>query len=454
MKTFTFRTARLLCLLIVVAVTPRQARALELPIRISVNYILNASGNRPVSGDINTDDDVNAQVERANEILKENGTEYKFHLLGINEVAGQSAYYSLNVSEASRDVIRYAAQANPTAWHWRNDAINMYINAGTSSAISDFPPDNNIILFNQNIFDTTMMHEVGHSLSLYHTHESGGDGCSDTLPDDDSWTRDQIALNAYGHVYAECTASQRILVNNTWENLMSYHDGDNRHIITPQQNDRMSVLTYADRTWLLTDTPVYIKVGSPIYPWPIDMGSWTFPYPTIQSAIDAGEADDRTLILISSSSHADPTSVIDTDTDIITRRGTSLIHEMPPAYELRHDLENSTNRAVREAVVEAQNLAREGDEEGSLAALRTAAKLAEGRERQALLIEIGDRLKAREEFDEASTFYSRAADESDQPGLKKRFQQKAEKMKKLKAKKLERSKSQQVKDDNVEEEQP
>ena len=59
-----------------------------------------------------------------------------------------------------------------------------------------------------------------------------------------------------------------------------------------------------------------------------------------------------------------------------------------------------------------------------------------------------------EEFDEASTFYSRAADESEQPGLKKRFQKKAEKMKELKAKKLGRTKSQQAEEDNGKEEEP
>ena len=453
MKTYPTNIGRLPCLLVSLALSAQRVSALELPVRVSVNFILNASDNRPGTGDINTDAEVNAQVERANEILRENGTEYKFHLLGINEVFGEEEFFSLMASGnngANRDLIRDAAQADPTTWHWRTDAINMYINAGTGSATSDFPPDNNIIMFNQNIFDTTMMHEVGHTVNLYHTHQSGGDFCSDTLPDNSGWDRDDIAQNSYGLNYSQLNASQQALVDNTWENLMSYHDGDNRHIITPQQGDRVSNLTYDD-LWMLTDTPVYIKYGAPSSG---ANGSWDHPYPTIQSAINAGQVNNRTLVLMSSSAHADPSSVLDTNTDLITRRGTSTIREMPPEYELRHDLENSTNTSVAVAVILSQNLAREGDEEGSLAAIRQAAKLAKGKERHALLIEIGDRLRAREEFDEAETFYSLAAAESDQPGLKKRFGKKAKKMKALKAKQLERMKLQNKGNNDTEEDQP
>jgi len=447
MKTCTIPIGWLLGLLLALALPAQLAWSLELPVRVSVNFILNSSGNRPATGSINTDAEVNAQVERANEILKENSTEYKFHLLGINEVSGQSAYYGLDSTSANRDAIRSAAQANPSTWHWRTDAINMYINGGTGSAISDFPPDNNIVLFNQNIWDMTMMHEVGHSVYLYHTHQGPSDYCADTLPDNEYWNRDEIASNSYGVVYAGCTPAQQALVDNTWENLMSYHDGDNRHIITPQQGDRVSDLTYDD-LWMLTDTPVYIKSAE----WPTGAnGSWDNPYATIQAAINAGQDNNRTLVLMSSGLHLSPYSVLTNNTKLITRRGTSIIEEMPPPYELRHDLENSTNNAVAQAVEEAQTQTRAGDEEGSLAAIRRAAELAKGKERHALLIEIGDRLKAKDEFDEAETFYSLAAAESDQPDLKKRFERKAKKMKVLKAKKLERIQRQQADSNDTEE---
>jgi hypothetical protein len=453
MKIQNIPMGRLLCLLLVAAMPVRQVCAIEVPIRVSVNFILNASDNRPATGDINTDDEVYDQVQRAIEILAENGTEYKFQLLGINEVFGEEEFYNLpsgGNNGANRDAIRDAAIADPTTWHWRTDAINMYINGSDVgySAISDFPPDNNIILFNQYAYDPLMLHEVGHSVNLYHTHQSGGDACSDTLPDDEDWTRDEISQNSYGLNYSQLNASQQALVDNTWENVMSYHDVDNAHILTPQQSNRMSNQTYDD-LWMLSDTPVYIKDGASSTG---ANGSWDNPYPTIQAAINAGQVNNRTLVMMSSSSHDDPSTVLDTNTDIITRRGTSVIQGKERDYELPHNLENSTNSAVAAEVLLSQNLAREGDAEGSLAAIQRAAGLAKGRERHALLIEIGDRLKAREKFDEAEAMYALVAEESDQPGLKKRFGKKAEKMKKLKAGKLEQQ--QQAESNDAEEEQP
>jgi hypothetical protein len=418
----------------------QQVWSLELPIRVSVNFILNASSNRPATGDLNTDAEVNALVQRANEILTENRTEYKFQLLGINEVVGESEFYNLpsgGNNGANRDAIRNAAIADPTTWHWRTDAINMYINGCNLgySAISDFPPNNNIVFFNQYAYEPLMLHEVGHSVNLLHTHQGGGDGCSDTLPDDQDWTRDQISQNSYGLNYSQLNAAQQALVDNTWENLMSYHDVDNTHIITPQQGDRMSTQTYTDRNWLLTDTPVYIKDGAPSAG---ANGSWNNPYPTIQAAINAGQVNNRTLVLMASSSHDNPTSVLDANTDLITRRGSSTIDGKMRDYEVGYDLENSTNAALAAAVLLSQNLAREGDAEGSLAAIRKAADLAKGRDRLALLTEIGDRMKAKDEFDEAERFYTLAAAESDQPALTARFSKKAQQMKVLKEKKAEK----------------
>ena len=40
--------------------------AQQVPVRLSFKFILNASGNRPVTGDINTDAEVTAQLLRAN----------------------------------------------------------------------------------------------------------------------------------------------------------------------------------------------------------------------------------------------------------------------------------------------------------------------------------------------------------------------------------------------------
>ena len=71
----------------------------------------------------------------------------------------------------------------------------------------------------------------------------------------------------------------------------------------------------------------------------------------------------------------------------------------PTIFE--YDLENSKNPVVRQAVIRAQNLAKAGDEAGSLAAMREAAELAKGKERHVLLLEVAQRLQAKQDFDEA-----------------------------------------------------
>ncbi len=417
--------------------------ATEVKVRLSFKFILNSSGSRPATGNFNTDQEIIDQVAFGDNLYRDFISEFRHLRYEIVNVSGQSAYYLNGATSADRDEIRNLALANKTAWSWRDNAINVYITGASATAISKFPPDNDIIIMCQSVYDTTLAHEVGHSLNLLHTHEGGGaDGCSDTLPDDDNWTnRDQMAQNSYGLNYSQLNSSQKAAVDRTWNNLMSYHEPNNRAYLTGCQMDRESDQGYTDRTWLLTRIPTYIEVGAPTYPFPIDMGSWAFPYPTIQAAINAGETASRVLVLMAGT-HADPTSVITTDTDIVTRRGVSYCREVEPEYALPYNVEDSTNPAVRSAVVRAQQLDMQGDGTNALAALVEAAQAARGRERDALQLEIGQRLQAMEHFVEAETYFTRLATEADQPALRATGLKKAEKMK---AKEQERIKKQQAK---------
>ena len=403
--------------------------AAEPEVRLSFKFILNSSGNRPATGNINTDAEIDEQVTRANEIYAEYISEFRHLRYEVLNVSGQSAYYLNDASEADRDEIRNAAIANPGAFYWRNNAINIYITGANDSAISKFPPDNDIIILCQGIYDPTVAHEVGHSLNLLHTHQdSGADGCSDTLDDNSDWTsKDQMAQNSYGLNYSQLNSAQKALVDNTWGNLMSYHDPDNRHVLTGCQMDRESAQGYTDRSWLLTQIPTYIKVGAVILPI-VDMGSWTFPYPTIQDAINAGEVNNRALILLTGI-HADPSSVITTDTDLIPRRGSATIQELPPAYRLPYNVEDSTNAAVRAAVVRAQEFDMQGNATNALASLEAAAQVASGRERDAIQLEIGQRLQALKRFPEAEHYFALVSTQADQPELRATAQRRVAVMK-------------------------
>ena len=62
------------------------------------------------------------------------------------------------------------------------------------------------------------------------------DDVADTLPDRACWTANDIATNYYHSNYAVLPAGQQIAVNNTYNNLMSYHPV--RSWLTPGQMDR------------------------------------------------------------------------------------------------------------------------------------------------------------------------------------------------------------------------
>ena len=409
------------------------------PIRLSFKFILNGSSNRPPTGAINTDAEVIAQVERGNAIFSRWISEFRIQELEIVDVEGAQGFYNAGTSQ--RDSLRNAAVANPGLFHWRTDAINFYITAADDSAISDFPPNNNIVLVCQGAFQTTVAHELGHSLFLLHTHsgESDGclncgpsctagnasaDGCTDTLPDTRCWDQDAIATNAYGAAYAALNPSQRYQVDLVWSNLMSYHNLDDRWMLSPCQLDRMSAQCYVDRNWLLSKSPVYVDAGAS----GAQNGSFTQPYQTIQQAINSGILDGKVLVL-ETGAHAKPSGAVNLRTDMVTRRGASMIRDAPPEFSLPCTLEDSTNTAVRQAIVRAQQADRRRDIGAVVVNLLEAEKHAAGRERDAIRLELAQRLRDSQRFEEAASWFQRVADNADQPGLKRQAQARVKAMK-------------------------
>lgn len=393
--------------------------AQEVPVRLSFKFILNASNNRPATGNLNTDAEVDAQVARGNAIFSHFISELRLQNLEIVDVSGVSQWYNTGASETERNNLRAAAQAAPATYHWRTDAINVYITGAGGSAISDFTPNNNIILVCQGAWDTTVAHECGHILNLLHTHETccyaNYDGCDDTLPDDSSWTsHDQMAVNSYGVVYSSLNAAQQANVDMTWGNLMSYHDPNNRSMLSPCQMDRQSTEAYSDRTWILSRTPVYVDA---LYGGAHN-GSFTQPYQTVQQAINAGVLNGKVMVL-EAGTHAHPASTVNSATDVITRKGTSIIQDAPPTYSLPYTVEESTNVAVRKAVVLAQEADRRGDLAGVITNLQAAEKHAVGRELTVIQLELAQRFRDSGRTIEAATYFKNVAAGADQPELRK-----------------------------------
>jgi hypothetical protein len=243
------------------------AASAQLRWRVSVKFILNSSGNRPSTGIINTDEEVQTQIDNANEFLRSYGRGYQFQLTEIVDLSGVSQWYSSDRDEKSN--LEAAAEADKTKYAYRDNAINIYINGNPGSAICSFPPGDDIIFMGQGSRSTSVFHESGHYFNLSHTFNGetelnsngtvctngcscaqliGGnsDGVADTISDHTCWdTQNLISQGNYGVNYSSLSAANQLRVDNIHFNIMSYHD--TRERLTSDQLDRATDASNGDR---------------------------------------------------------------------------------------------------------------------------------------------------------------------------------------------------------------
>ena len=453
------------CLLLFLFIFPVNESLANVPFKLSIKFIVDEFGSRP-TGAFNTDDQVYAQEALGNEILATQMSELRMQITEIIDLPTTlSAYSMLTANAANRDIIRDLALADPVTWAWRTNSINVYV-TGSGSAWSSKPPNNEIIIMGQGVFDMTLLHESGHNLDLRHTHNDGGnDGCDDTINDDSAWTSiDDMANNEYGKDYVLLTVEQQYIVDMTWHNVMSYHDKQNRNRLTPCQKDRISGTASDDRSWLLSRTPLYVH--------PVNSascsgagscnGTWENPYPGFQDALNSGSLTGKAIVLEKGNYSITQTSGINDNAGIYTRQGTSKINREDLSYELPVDLGRSKNSAVSTAVKQAQRqatLSRRALRDGNTDAVTASAKdrdtikdlarqkskghklkviqyylqaepHATGNEKLAIQMELGRRYWHNHNYQQCHVYFSRVAANTDQVELKVMAAHQANKCKK------------------------
>ncbi|MCZ6837434.1 MAG: hypothetical protein O7G85_16785 [Planctomycetota bacterium] len=280
----------------------------QLDIQVSVKFILSDGGARP-TGAIDTDAEVQAQIDLANQILDSTERGYRLDLVEIIDLPGQGGFYDAEITNSNKESLESFAKLFPQVFIWRSNSINIYINNDDGSGICSFPgAGDDLILLGQAVGTTTILHEIGHYFDLCHTqgcpcgscdsedtgecHDTpANDGISDTLPDLQCWFQNDIAQWTYGSNYGALSVARQNLVDDVFFNVMSYHS--NRSVLTDDQMDVFTDLANDIRNSVVTGQTWFVDgSANTISP----TGSSQLPFQNVLDGIFVASNDDIVLI--------------------------------------------------------------------------------------------------------------------------------------------------------------
>ena len=296
MKTFLHFAAGLTLL---IAAVPVQAQTINL--RLSVKIIVHpTTGARPLG--VGPAMFTNA-VAAANQWMGSYWRGYRYQLAEIVDIggpaqggaSGPSKWFGVNASSSANwDQFQQDTQNNPV-YLFRQNAINYYVTLATNwntGGAAPFPWETTANgwrscwgIVNDGPF--WIVHECGHFLGLVHTHGGcdcpsdldncsmlngywvGDDGIADTLREgrgDFCFTSiDQITLANFNKTFANCTPGERFLAENTFYNVMSYHDPTNKDVrinrMTELQHDQLTTFANSDRISVVSGLTRFISTG-------------------------------------------------------------------------------------------------------------------------------------------------------------------------------------------------
>ncbi len=290
--------------------------------RVSVKFIVDSDGDRPLNGVLSTDADVRNQFNVANATLAQLGRGYRFQLTEITNLVNDpyvtNFFKADSTDQHTASVLGRIAATNQFLFRWREDAINIYINAFNGAAVCSIsgtgPGTNDIILAGQQVVPTTLFHEAGHYFTLFHTQGRSCAGCTgpnacvvpgddeiaDTLPAVACWSQDQIATNYFGLHYAELSLAQQVQVDMTYLNVMSYRISG-RTALTPDQLDRVTDVSNGSRIAIATGRTQFVATtGNDTS----GTGASDFPYRTLARGV--AQANSGEIVLLRGGSYNEP----------------------------------------------------------------------------------------------------------------------------------------------------
>jgi hypothetical protein len=213
-----------LIIAVALAATTTLAHA-ETVVRVSVK-VVNDDNGRPQQGFYHTDGQIAEAFEQANTALRNNGAGWRLQLQEISDIHAPDFFY---MGCGDLPALEQTATANPAAFKWRGDAINMFVvtvneECGGACSFSNgiTGSEEAIIINNYGISADGVgwLHEIGHYFGLWHTFQCMDNGQPCDHHDVDTCT-------GAGGLDRRCPDA---CPDGT--NVMSYHPGIHEHNAT------------------------------------------------------------------------------------------------------------------------------------------------------------------------------------------------------------------------------
>lgn len=258
---------------------------------------------------------------------------------GPSDPNGPSQWYDSDVAYCL--AIMDAALADPVAYAWNANAINIYINNYPApKGIHCTQQGESIIVIGRQFGEAAAvyLHEIGHHFTLCHTQgcqcaacdtnqtgvchtEPGDDGIADTLRDLQCWNRDQIATFNFGSNYSGLPSNQQEQVEDVFLNIMAYHDRVTASRLTELQLDRWADGANGPGSRVVDGRTVFVAGNGSSN----GDGSSTNPLDRVANGVAAANAAGGDIVLLRPGSYGETLTIDKPVTLRATRSGSAVI---------------------------------------------------------------------------------------------------------------------------------